>query len=77
MPVTAWLFVAVPATAIVLGSVGSVARAPRSRARSPEGCWGGIVFASLVGVVSLASALWLSVDDGDVTRLRSCSARIR
>jgi hypothetical protein len=30
---------------------------------------GGLVFASLVSAVSLASALWLSVADGDVTRL--------
>ena len=69
MPVTAWLFVAVPASAIVLGFRG-LGRAGASISRAiGRGVLGGLVFAVLVSVVSLASALWLSVADGDVTRL--------
>ena len=69
MPVTAWLFVAVPVSAIVLGFRGlgrTGATIPRAIGR---GVLGGLVFAVLVTVASLASALWLSVTDGDVTRL--------
>ena len=69
MPVTAWLFLAAPATAIVLGFRGlgrAGATIPRALGR---GVLGGLVFAALVSVVSLASALWLSVGDGEVTRL--------
>jgi hypothetical protein len=68
MPVTAWLFVVVPVTAIVLGfrGLGRGVTIPRAVVR---GALGGLVFAALVGVVSLASALWLSVADGDEARL--------
>ena len=67
MPVTAWLFVAVPATAIVLGFRG-LGRATSIGGAVGRGVVGGLVFAALVSVVSLASALWLSVADGSATR---------
>jgi hypothetical protein len=67
MPVTAWLFVAVPATAIVLGFRG-LGRATSIGSAVGRGVVGGLVFAALVSVVSLASALWLSVADGSATR---------
>jgi hypothetical protein len=68
MPVTAWLFVAVPASAIVLGFRG-VSRGATLSGAVGRGVLGGLVFAALVSVISLASALWLSVADGDATRL--------
>jgi hypothetical protein len=68
MPVTAWLFVAVPASAIVLGFRG-VGRGATLSGAVGRGVLGGLVFAALVSVISLASALWLSVADGDATRL--------
>ena len=67
MPVTAWLFVAVPATAIVLGFRG-LGRATSIGNAVGRGVLGGLVFAALVSVVSLASALWLSVAEGGATR---------
>ena len=68
MPEVAWLFVAVPATAIVLG-FRALGRGATISGAVGRGVLGGLVFAALVGVVSLASSLWLSVADGDVTRL--------
>lgn len=69
MPVVAWLFLAVPTAAIVLGfrGVGRTARSiPRAIVR---GAGGGVVFAALVTVVSLAGSLWLSTQDGVARRL--------
>jgi hypothetical protein len=68
MPVTVWLFVAVPASAIVLGFRG-LGRGATISGAVGRGVLGGLAFAVLVSVVSLASALWLSVADGDATRL--------
>jgi hypothetical protein len=68
MPVTVWLFVAVPASAIVLGFRG-LGRGATISGAVGRGVLGGLAFAVLVSVVSLASALWLSVADGDLTRL--------
>jgi hypothetical protein len=68
MPAAAWLFVAVPVGAIVLGfrSLGRTARSvPHSVAR---GAVGGVVFAVLVSATSLAASLWLSLRSGETVR---------
>ncbi|MGZ8582637.1 MAG: hypothetical protein ACXWX4_06410 [Actinomycetota bacterium] len=68
MPVVAWAFVAVPAAAIVLGFRGLGRAAPSIPRAIAYGASGGVVFAGLVTVVSLAGSLWLSTGDGDVAR---------
>jgi len=68
MPWEAWLFVAVPTAAILLGfhRLGrSAASFVRAAAR---GLLAGGVFAALVTVIALAGSLWLQVHDGGVTR---------
>ncbi len=68
MPLVAWLFVAVPVAAIVIG----FRRLGRTAASIPlaiaSGASGGVVFAVTVVVVSLAGSLWLSTGDGEVVR---------
>jgi len=68
MPWEAWLFVAVPTAAILLGfhRLGrSAASFVRAAAR---GLLAGGVFAALVTVIALAGSLWLQVHDGGATR---------
>ena len=68
MPWEAWLFVAVPTAAILLGfhRLGrSAASFIRAAAR---GLLAGGVFAALVTVIALAGSLWLQVHDGGATR---------
>lgn len=68
-PVAAWIFVFVPAAAIVLGvrTLGPVASSWRSA--FAMGAAAGAVFALAVTVVSLAASLWLSSDGNAEARL--------
>jgi hypothetical protein len=69
MPVTAWLFVVVPAAAIVLAFRGLGRAGATIVGAIGRGALGGLVFAVLVSVISLASSLWLSVGADAATRL--------
>ena len=68
MPLVAWLFVAAPIAAIVIG----FRRLGRTAASIPlaiaSGASGGVVFAVTVVVISLGGSLWLSTGDGEVVR---------
>ncbi|MDH5223511.1 MAG: hypothetical protein OEW66_09310 [Actinomycetota bacterium] len=68
MPVAVWLFVAVPAAAVVLGFLSLAHGSRLARRALAEGLGGGMVFAALVTVTSLAASLWLTTRDGDLAR---------
>jgi hypothetical protein len=64
MPPVAWLFVAVPTAAILLG-MRRLGRSATSFVRAVgRGVVAGGVFAALVTVTALAGSLWLGVSDG-------------
>lgn len=68
MPWVAWLFVAVPAAAILLG-LHRLGRSATSFVRAAgRGLVAGGVFAVLVITTTLAGSLWLGVNDGGATR---------
>lgn len=68
MPWVVWLFVAVPAAAILLG-FRRLGRSATSFVRAvARGLAAGAVFAVLVTTTALAGSLWLGVHDGETTR---------
>jgi hypothetical protein len=68
MPWSAWLFVAVPAAAILLGFHRLGRWAPTFARAVARGLLAGVVFAALVATSSLASTIWLKLSDGSSTR---------
>ncbi|HEX7247571.1 MAG TPA: hypothetical protein VF351_05660, partial [Actinomycetota bacterium] len=68
MPWSAWLFVAVPTAAILLGFRRLGRWAPTLTRAAARGLLAGALFAVLVTATSLASTLWLDLGDGASTR---------
>lgn len=68
MPWSAWLFVAVPAAAILLGFHRLGRWAPTVARAAARGLLAGVVFAALVTVASLASTIWLRLGAGTSAR---------
>ena len=68
MPWVAWLFVAVPTAAILLGFHRLGRWAPSLVRAAVRGLVAGGVFAALVTTTALAGSLWLGVQDGDAAR---------
>jgi hypothetical protein len=68
MPQVAWLFVAVPAAALVVAFRRPGAAAPTRARAAALGAGGGLVFAVLVTVTSLAGSLWLRSQSGGAVR---------
>lgn len=63
MPAVAWLFLVVPAAALVLGFKGSGRTAASLPRAAAFGASGGLVYAVLVTVTSLAGSLWVVTGD--------------
>ncbi len=68
MPWSAWLFVAVPTAAILLGFHRLGRWAPSLAGAAARGLLAGVVFAALVTAASLASTVWLRVGAGTSAR---------